>query len=526
MYVLPDAPAELGFDGDKYPMFRPFQRQAIEQLLNSEKRLIVVSAPTGAGKSVIALAAARMVAEAGYKTTILTHRLSLQKQYMDYEFDRFQPKEATGRKNWKCILEGQEHITVDEAICTDGFKCELSKWIEGVPPVCPYFYQREIANAAAIRVLNYPYFILQANYNGKFTPNELLICDEGHQVDKEILKASCVEFGRGHLFQLKLRGTPFPRFMSDSFLSENPHIFPWALNVEHELDAEINTLVRREEKVPKTLANLHAAVKKISTLKDKMVVLTNTGGEFVKFSPVLPEEYADKMIMRHAKKVVLMSASIFGPDYWADRMGIPRDEVEFIEVPSVFPAENRKILVLPVVAMNWKTWGDAEAMAKMMRAVDWAIKRNLPTKGVIHSVSFRLANYIYDHSDFRKLMIVGGADKLEEFLSARLGIYVSPSALEGLDLKDELARYIIFPKVPYLDLGDPVIRAQKDAIADFYVYEAQSAVLQGAGRGVRHENDYAVTYILDKNYARLYHATKHMLPEWFKEALDWRKLEL
>ena len=78
---MTNSPLDLGFS-EEYESYRPFQAQTLEKIIASNKRLIVVSAPTGSGKSVLALGAARIYAKRGLQTRILTNNKYLQNQYM------------------------------------------------------------------------------------------------------------------------------------------------------------------------------------------------------------------------------------------------------------------------------------------------------------------------------------------------------------------------------------------------------------------------------------------------------------
>ncbi|GAI90470.1 unnamed protein product, partial [marine sediment metagenome] len=50
-------PSDLGFDHDKFPTFREHQLETAQQVVTSEKPLFLLEAPTGSGKSLLALTA-------------------------------------------------------------------------------------------------------------------------------------------------------------------------------------------------------------------------------------------------------------------------------------------------------------------------------------------------------------------------------------------------------------------------------------------------------------------------------------
>ncbi|MEM4278764.1 MAG: helicase C-terminal domain-containing protein, partial [Candidatus Nitrosocaldus sp.] len=111
---------------------------------------------------------------------------------------------------------------------------------------------------------------------------------------------------------------------------------------------------------------------------------------------------------------------------------------------------------------------------------------------------------------------------LAEHASSKNSVLLSTNFWEGVDLRDDLCRFIIIPKVPYPDLSDLRNRTRLER-GDRIWYELRAImkIIQGSGRGVRHENDHCTTYILDSNASWLF--KKHMkeLPAWFREALSW-----
>ncbi len=107
--------------------------------------------------------------------------------------------------------------------------------------------------------------------------------------------------------------------------------------------------------------------------------------------------------------------------------------------------------------------------------------------------------------------------------ASKNSVLLSINFWEGVDLRDDLCRFIIIiPKVPYPDLSDLRNRTRLErGDRIWYELKAIMKIIQGSGRGVRHDNDYCTTYILDSNASWLF--KKHMkeLPAWFKEALSW-----
>ena len=532
-FELPTYPYELGFDRERIPSWRPRQAEVTESILNSDKKLVILVVPTGGGKSTIALAAGRMLAREGHKTTVLTHQKSLQRQYLDYTFDSDpQVLVATGKSNHMCIADGHTDLTAAEAPCSHGGKCQLRvPVVHGVSStiLCPYYKQLAMADDSLLRCLNYPIFIEIArrgpdknkDFDSRFNFQELLVCDEGHRTDKAILDAvSTTVTVKDQIFLHDHFDIRMPKIDNQS-LRHSQAVIDWAKSTQFKVIQEIDNYERLKKEVPKDLMKMFFKMAKVGQLVDKSAVINYDQNGALQFRPVLSEEFAKPLLLNHAEKTVLLSATIIGgPEYWAGRMGLDPSEAEYIELPSSFPVENRPIFFWPVVQMNNDIWNRPDDLRKLMDAIDQIIIGYMPYKGLIHTANKRLAYYIRDNSKFRELMFVGGGEILDDFKAADVGVMVSYSATEGVDLPDDLCRYTIFAKVPWLPKNDPVIQVQMEEIPGFYDYEAASAIVQGVGRGMRHENDWSVNFILDKSFRMLHGKTKANLPAWFNEALS------
>jgi Rad3-related DNA helicase len=91
---------------------------------------------------------------------------------------------------------------------------------------------------------------------------------------------------------------------------------------------------------------------------------------------------------------------------------------------------------------------------------------------------------------------------------------------EGIDLPDDAGRWQIIAKTPYKSLGDPAIAYKAEKDQDWYNWSALKDLIQACGRVCRHEKDRGVTYILDKSAIRLVNNNSHLIPQWFRDALD------
>jgi Rad3-related DNA helicase len=54
----------------------------------------------------------------------------------------------------------------------------------------------------------------------------------------------------------------------------------------------------------------------------------------------------------------------------------------------------------------------------------------------------------------------------------------------------------------------------------WYARDAIVKIIQGSGRSIRSENDWAETFVLDSNFVRLLNKDKELFPKWFLEGIQ------
>ncbi|MBA7573035.1 ATP-dependent DNA helicase DinG [subsurface metagenome] len=231
-----------------------------------------------------------------------------------------------------------------------------------------------------------------------------------------------------------------------------------------------------------------------------------------------------------------MSATIFDPHIVGGNLGLQGGQEYYKRLDSPFPVENRPIFYCPVANLTKRTM-DTERL-KLLPAVQALINRYPNEKILIHTVSYRLRDFLVKNLEQGRLITHtkwNREDKLEEFKdSCEPLVMLSPSFDRGVDLPQEKCRCIIICKVPYLYKGDPQIRGRMKGFGGqkWYVLKAAQTLVQMSGRAVRSKDDYCDTYILDKQFDRLFYQMKHMkittgdslLPEWWSAAVVRKEL--
>ena len=245
----------------------------------------------------------------------------------------------------------------------------------------------------------------------------------------------------------------------------------------------------------------------------------NRHDTYSEFKPVwITKELIKKYLFDHSKRFVLCSASLPPKEVICDTLQIEITDCDYIEVGSSFKPENRKVYYDPIMDMSFKNKSKYYVMMDGIKAV---MDKYPNVKGIIHSNSYALAKQIMESIDDIRLMSHNSKNKdemLKLFMeSDKPIVFVSPSCIRGLSLIDDLCRFGICPKMPFLNTQDKAIGKRLYGSGQrgkkWYNSEAGQAVLQMAGRHVRSHTDYGDFWILDSCFGRV----KKTLPKWFTD---------
>jgi ATP-dependent DNA helicase DinG len=434
--------------------------QVVAHLAQPNPAPVILEAPTGVGKSAIALAVAHLLKLP--KTVLLTGTLQLQDQYLSTFGENPRNPEgalvtAKGRGNFPCLIDPSK--TASNADCTVGLACS-HKGSKSSTPTCPYFVQRDIALHAPELVTNYPFWLAQVNYAGRFKP-DLLICDEAHTLEEEVRRFASVAIRKSHL-TLATGGT-LPDLKTISEWKS------WAKNILADLkreyqEAQANktSVSSGEHKYYSAVTGLYEACDQLISDKqaddDGWVIESQPWG--VALRPVWVRGYTDKYVLKHAPKLLLMSATVLSKDVFAWTLGLP-DESTFIRVPSRFPVENRPLNYSPIGKVKGGK-NLAEILPTLVGAVDDILDRHPDERGLIHTVSYEIARAVAARSKHRRRLIShdssNRAQSLDYLRYTPNAVLISPSMSTGVDLPYDLCRFQIMCKLAFPYLGDPQIK--------------------------------------------------------------------
>ena len=233
-------------------------------------------------------------------------------------------------------------------------------------------------------------------------------------------------------------------------------------------------------------------------------------------------------------RVLLMSATILDAKTFCRSLGIPSSEAFFIQVPSTFPAENRLIVGdLSVGSMSYRN--KEKTLPAMLDRIQELTEKHEMHKGIIHTGSYEFMNkfkrFAQDTDPILRERILcqtkGTFEEKDRLIKLHMStdeptILVGPGFLEGIDLKDDLARFNIIMKMPYMSLADLLIKRKAEEFPEWYDLQTALSLIQAIGRSVRSPTDWSVIYILDLMWKFFYGKHKDRLfPYYIQEAVRW-----
>jgi ATP-dependent DNA helicase DinG len=532
---------------------RPFQKDVLEQIEKAltSTRFVILEAPVGFGKSAVATSVCRYLGSAH----ILTSSKQLQDQYAsDFKFPI-----VKGKSNFRChipsssgmflpcskgrceadwnLMDCPHYITLDEyqthkkRLCTRSSRCERLKGGK----LCRYYEQKWIGFSAPVTIYNYPFVFSELKYAKDVPHRRLLVCDEVHDLEKQIVAFASFTFRRAALQtyheDVKLgkeltipdKGVDEPSAWLDVLTSAEDTLKEFFTLYKSDGQQErIITCETMLEELENFIKNLQSdpsnwVVNSVKHVGDGSV-------EEVVFQPISISSYT-LPLFNIADKVLLMSATVSSKERLCGVLGISEQDATFINISeSIFPVENRPIHALNVAKLNRASMDSA--LPAIVQTVDDIMNRHRYERGVIHTTSYLQSNYIMQHiSEPNRLRLVTTEGSFNRSTLVQIhsendaSVLISPSLYQGVDLKDDLSRFQIIVKVPYPDLSHRRIAVKLQRDREWYYWQTVLRLVQTYGRSVRSEHDHAVTYVLDSNFTSFINMHNNLFPKFFLDAL-------
>lgn len=514
----------------------------IDKAFKNGKRIVILEAPVGSGKSAIAMTFARAFKD----SHVITPRKSLQDQYYeDFSDDVVLMK---GRNAYPCTIEeppakyqaicrkiAQGHIATparDAVNCSNG-PCRNSdkvwQFCASAVGACPYTVAIETAQKHHTIVHNIHSFIFQTNFGGKFEKRDLMIIDEAHEIENTIRGFITKKFTVNQV----IAPADLPSFddvnnWCDFFLESR--FIPKESAVDAAKKAADETYQSAKDEYITSVETLRLNAeyyqKDFSVKPSKVFSGMRETGTSFEFIPHSIGNAAHKFLFDYGERVLLMSGTIYDHDQYCRSIGVNPNEALSIRIPSSFPIANRPIYLKPEYQTDTSFAMWKENFPEMIKIIDRIQNIFKDVKGLIHVPSYDAAGEIASFVPGNRLMTHGRHDfqeKLEEFYKSPLPlIFVSPVCQQGVDFKEDRARFQILTRVPYLNTSDEFVAHKVQNDYNWYNYQALIVFGQMLGRPVRSEKDFGATFLLDSRFNKFISKNSRKLPKWVQDAFVWR----
>jgi ATP-dependent DNA helicase DinG len=530
--------------------FNPRDKQAkalnaIEKAFENGKKFVILHADTGSGKSHCSrtLGNASRDVPAEFERIVrnysvfgedgselmsdmqpfgcytLTITKSLQDQYKNTFDDTGMLK---GKSNYQCDID--DTLSVDVAPCIYVANQKNECWKANR---CPYYNSRNDMLTSKFAALNYSMFFSLPNH---LKTRQVMVCDEGSELEEQLVSQFTCEVDMPFLMKTHTLVTPFP---NDD--KNKPKVLSWVNSLIEKVETscadykewfssntakkDIITFNKKKQEYTK-LTNLFNSLGLLSESfydSDYIIERVEYG---IRFIP-LKVDVLSKHLFSHAEKVVIMSATIIDPDAYCKSLGIK--DYEYLHIGTDFDPEKSPISIMAKQKLNFNNL--KSMLPTLVKQIEGILEHHGDEKGIIHTHTQYLTDYIRDNVKSNRLLCREPGVNNEQLLgmheeSEEPTVLVSPSMTYGVDLKGDLARFQIILKAPWLPTKDVRVEKLMKLDKDWYGNQMLKTLVQACGRGVRSEDDYCETYILDGSIFDAINRNKKKLPKFFLDRFN------
>ena len=248
-----------------------------------------------------------------------------------------------------------------------------------------------------------------------------------------------------------------------------------------------------------------------------------TGNVTYSLSCVKEDYLCHNYLMKHSPYKVMLSATVGNKQQFRDSVGIKYSEdngtYEFTDIPSSFDFSKSPIYFMQRYKMSYQK--KREDFPKIQQVIYRILSspRFADKHGMINTGSYENAREIFNNAPeeikARLCMYTTSKDKndvIKFYKRKKNNVIIGPTLIEGVDLPDDYCRFIIIVKVPYPNISSRSVELKKELFPLWYESVTSNSIIQNIGRGVRNENDYCDTFILDGCFQRLYESTRDQFP--------------
>lgn len=506
---------------------RELQLETISKIynaINNGYKYIILEAVSGFGKSLIAATLSNIYSKE--KSYILTTTNQLIDQYIN-DFKKIE-KMNIGRSNFRCK-------TLKKFSCSENH-CIYSKCKYYMSSTCDYLYNIKEIQKSDTLVSTYYYFLKEAFYHEKnINPRKLLICDEGHNIDDKISDSIALEIKENH-FKNELK-IPMNEEYEDIIITEDYNFYLSKFkSIYKSKIKQMNKNNQNIDKFKKRLKDIEKFMNYFDGNNDNLVFqkeddkIKNKKYPKLSFKPVTIKKMINESLLKYGDVCIFMSSSFFDLENFAYDLNIDETKIYSLKVPNIFDLSNNPIRIYDDFNMNNENIENG-IIEDTIPTIKEILKKHENEKGVIHTTTIKKQTKILKENinDSRIIdkYFKNREEELEYFKnSTEPLVLISPSMHEGTDLPGDLCRFQIIFKLPYLPSNDPRIEKRKNTYEDgkeWYQNKMLTRLIQCYGRGIRSEEDYCKTYILDNRLWEILYEdldTKNIIPKYFINAIE------
>ncbi len=573
--------------------------QAVARVLDSGQHLMV-SAPTGTGKTAAALfPAIRFAVEHNKKIFFVTSKTSQQAiatqtlqpliaQGLPLKTMQITASEKMCLNNvYFCheaycpfIKKYKERLlaanVLPDLLQASFIAPEAIKAVGQEHTLCPFEISMDLLNHVDVLIGDYNYVFdpaaqLRRLFAAKDFSDWLLIIDEAHNLYDRGMQYLSPQLSSGHVQNLKNEIAPkkskifrdlmrslqaltaiFDRLSEEGKLHHaNQQYFITQLDLPALQDAFrqfeaafirylIYKIRTRKIIIDDPLENFYYAFRrfvKVARFEDAAFVtyFDAQDGGILHIQCCDPSHYLGTIIDRF-HSVIAMSATLDPIRFYASVLGFPEDRTQFLQLDSPFPAEHRKLIIVPGISTRYKDRPkSAPEIARVIKDVVALKKGNylvfFPSFNFLQMVNLFLhdvpAEKILQKPGMKpqeRDQILNTLRRTNEshLLLAVMGGVFS----EGVDFSGDMAIGVIIvgPALPQVNYARELLRHYYDqfngqGMEYAYIYPGMNKVIQSVGRLIRSATDKGVVVLIGERFTD--EAYNILLPDyWFRRHGD------
>ena len=524
---------------------RPAQEDILNKieavLTDDDIRYIIIEGQTGIGKSALAMTIAKYLG----RSYILTASKALQEQYAN-EFG-FDVASVKGKGNYRCGLNKSFSCANGPCLVNKRLKDSCAR--EGK---CQYLNAFNDAISNRNFVTSYSLFLANHSDPTRIEHRDVIVFDECHCLDDILVNTIKLDINMDKLlteFELaKIMTGKEPYLWRKPFkeddVENNIDVLDFVSSMlKKKFDQNLERLnnrfndVKAGDKPLEDLAFENESINDLLTkIKNYMTTFNNgnwasavrdSGRTFIAI-PISSQKVFQDVFEKKAHKMIFMSSTIFGKQNFCDELGIDAGKATYVYHQGNFDPDRSPIVLMPFVSFKDRNY--QKSIADIKTDLDDILATFKKDKGIIHTANYKIANEIAKQIKTRRFTMKKSNESNEQLIEKHMrknnSVLISPSLMNGIDLKDDLARFQVIMKLPFANISDPRMKYLSSNDFNKYFIKMFKELVQACGRSTRNEDDWSVTYILDSSILKFIYKCMNLSPTFRSRLVKYDEFDL